>query len=202
MRDAKTAATRPRAVRADTRGRSPILGSVASSMTALYAREPHRGQALCGTSAKVMTSPPTVFGPEADHHRADMDLFVVAVMRLRTVACQARDRLPDSGAIREAIERFDRRWPDLLSARNYSEHILGPGGSTPGGNVWYFTDSISDRVHVENRGTSLISARPRAPPRNSSRHSVISSVPRLSYARPDPGSWAQSYRPNVEKSGR
>jgi hypothetical protein len=48
-------------------------------------------------------------GPEADTHRADMDFFVVAVKRLRAVACQARDRLPDSGPIREAIERFDRR---------------------------------------------------------------------------------------------
>ena len=83
-----------------------------------------------------------LIGPEADAHRVDMDFFVVAVNRLRAVACQARDRLPDSGAIREAIERFDQRWPDLLGARNYSEHILGPGGSIPGGNVWYFTDSI------------------------------------------------------------
>jgi hypothetical protein len=83
-----------------------------------------------------------LFGPEANAHRADMDFFVVAVKRLREVACQARDRLPDSGAIREAIERFDRRWPDLLSARNYSEHFLGPSGSVPAGNVWYFTDSI------------------------------------------------------------
>jgi hypothetical protein len=83
-----------------------------------------------------------LFGLEVDAHRADMDFFVVAVKRLREVACQARDRLPDSGAIRGAIERFDRRWPDLVSARNYSEHILGPSGSIPGGNVWYFTDSI------------------------------------------------------------
>jgi hypothetical protein len=67
-----------------------------------------------------------------------MDFFVVAVKRLRAVACPSRDRLLDSGPIREAIERFDRSWPDLLGARNYSEHILGPGGSLPGGDVWYF----------------------------------------------------------------
>lgn len=79
---------------------------------------------------------------EVDIHRADMDFYVVAVKRLREVARQARDRLPDSGPIRQAIERFDQRWPDLLSARNYSEHISGPGGSIPGGNVWYFTDAI------------------------------------------------------------
>lgn len=83
-----------------------------------------------------------LFGPEVDRHRADMDFFVVAVKRVREVACQARDRLPDSDPIREMIEQFDQRWPDLLGARNYSEHILGPGGSAPGGNAWYFTDSI------------------------------------------------------------
>jgi hypothetical protein len=93
-----------------------------------------------------------LFGAEADAHRADMDFFVVAVKRLREVACKARDRLPDSGPIRDAIDRFDRRWPDLLGARDYSEHILGPGGSTPGGNVWYFTDSI---VGTGSRGEPL-----------------------------------------------
>lgn len=85
-----------------------------------------------------------LFGAEVDTHRADMDFYVVAVKRLREVACKARDRLPDSSAVKAAIERFDRRWPDLLRARNYSEHIRGPGGSVPGGNVWYFSDSIID----------------------------------------------------------
>lgn len=48
-----------------------------------------------------------------------------------------------------AIEAFDQRWPVLLHTRNYSEHVLGPGGSGPGGPAWYFSDSI---VGVGPRG--------------------------------------------------
>lgn len=83
-------------------------------------------------------------GEDSDEARADLNFFVVAIQRLREVARQMDKRLKIEGA-KEALEKFDGRWPRLKDLRNHEEHVLGPTQSTaslPG--VYYFGPFVAD----------------------------------------------------------
>jgi hypothetical protein len=60
-----------------------------------------------------------------DSNFFDSNFLVVAVTRLREVACVVRDRIRED-RIRDAIALFDDEHPELRDVRDYQEHILHP----------------------------------------------------------------------------
>jgi hypothetical protein len=80
----------------------------------------------------------------SDVARADLTFFIVAVHTLREVARMANQRLKSEGA-KEALEKFDGRWPRLKELRDHEAHVLGPsqGDQSPLG-INYFGPFVAD----------------------------------------------------------